>query len=137
MKYEVIGWTSYESTEYPEIDECDEEKYYAARLAVVEEVKKNGFAFGGDAHQYRDGCAPVLNSGEIFRFSWRGWGALMAEAHEENNESGMAYMNWYMMGYYDEEDEQDVCYPKAGVDKSKIVKNGVFETNLPVGYEPY
>lgn len=75
MKLKVVGWTYY--------DDCLEEgsNGWAARSAIIDEIKKHGYMFSGWAHQKCDCCTPVLNDGKMYCYSQRGWGDLMAEAH--------------------------------------------------------
>ena len=75
MKLRVVGWAYYDD-DLPQGDTG-----WAARHAVVDEIKKHGYLFSGWAHQEGLYCAPVLNDGKIRCFSQRGWGSVMAEAH--------------------------------------------------------
>lgn len=58
MTYKVIGWTWWGDTDYVVASLTDE-----VVDAVVKEIRKCGYCFGGDSHQYRDGCVPVLSTG--------------------------------------------------------------------------
>lgn len=86
MKYEVIGWTDNEN-DYPV------HKWGTApvRAAIIREIKKHGYLFGGDKHE---NLLPVLNDGTLVSYSWRGWGGVMAEAH--GKEGDCSYMFAYM-----------------------------------------
>lgn len=53
--YKVIVWTDWDGNDYPV-----NKGSVAADLAVIECVRKNGYAFGGDSHQNEKGCCPVL-----------------------------------------------------------------------------
>lgn len=75
MKLRVVGWTYYDA------DLPQGEIGWAARNAVVDDIKKHGYLFSGWAHQEGYGCTPVLNDGKAYCFSQRGWGDVMAEAH--------------------------------------------------------
>ena len=75
MKFRVVGWTYYDN------DLPQGEISWAARNAVVDDIKKHGYSFSGWAHQEGAGCTPVLNDGKMYCFSRRGWGGVMAEAH--------------------------------------------------------
>lgn len=139
MKYEVIGWTSYDDPDYATFEEKSPEEYLAARLAVIEDVRQKGYSFGGDSHQNVAFCTPVLNDGRKFCCSMREWGALMAEALREPKDD-ISYMIWYMdiEIEYDDNDDRRVVYPTEGVDRSKIAPKGTtFEIVIPTGYEPY
>lgn len=76
MKLKVIGWTYYDNTE---IDEG--ENSWAATNAVIDEIKAKGYLFSGYDHQETFDCAPILSDGKMRRFSQRGFGGIMAEAH--------------------------------------------------------
>ncbi|MBO4251380.1 MAG: hypothetical protein J5911_01815 [Clostridia bacterium] len=141
MKYKVIGWTSFRNWRYESFCPRDYDEDCAARLAVIEDIRKNGYSFGGDGHQYVKGCAPVLNNGTAYRCSMREWGALMAEAWNAPNDDGYGYMIWYMDDYRVGDRPRKVRklkYPASKVDRKKIVGADVrFDTALPENYEPY
>ena len=142
MKYKVIGWTTFKNPQYNSFEGKNYEDYCYARLAVIEDIRKNGYAFCGDAHQYAKGCVAVLNNGKAFRCaSQREWGALMAEAWDSPNDDGMSYMIWYVDSFRADERpkrQQKSKLPKPFVDKSKILPlETVFETDLPERYAPY
>ena len=140
MKYEVIGWTSFNNRRYDDFEEKDYNDDCVARLAIIEDIRKNGYSFGGDAHQYIKGCAPVLNNGKIYRCSMRVWGAIMAEAWNAPNEDGYGYMIWYMDDYRVEdrpENARKLKYPKSKVDRKRIIRNAEYVTTIPDNYEPY
>ena len=90
--YKVIGWTDWDGDDYPV-----NKGSVATDLAVIECIRKNGYAFGGDSHQNRKGCCPVLNDGTKVRYSMRGWGSIMASALDIDDSDGYAYMEWYMV----------------------------------------
>lgn len=91
--YKVIGWTDYTNTKYPESGDS-----IAIFYAIIKELQEKGYKFGGDAHQEKDGCCPVMNDGTIARFSMRGRGGLMATALGEYTDEN-AYMEWCMDGF--------------------------------------
>ena len=95
MKLRVIGWTYYDD-DLPQGENC-----WAARNAVVDEIKKQGYLFSGWSHQECQNCAPVLNDGKIYCFSQRGWGDVMAEAHGYTNR--MDYVKFAFVGDLDTE----------------------------------
>ncbi len=76
MKYKVLGWTDYDSFDFEDGDNTD-----AAVAAIIEDIKAYGYCFSGYAHQEYSGGVPVLNDGLARRFSQRGWGSVMAQAH--------------------------------------------------------
>ncbi|MBD5391128.1 hypothetical protein HDR67_03900 [bacterium] len=108
MRYEVIGWVDSEECDYPK------HKYITAPIdaAIIKEIRKHGYLFGGDAHER---YCPLLNDGTYVRYSWRGWGRIMALAHGYKDED-------YMMAYMDEMIEPKVRkYPNVlKIDDSKI-----------------
>ena len=157
MKYEVIGWTPYDSNKYPTFESKNAKDACAARLAVIENIRQNEYAFSGQGHIYglfnmhpdmpvgtpglEEGCAPVLNNGKAMHFSMRAWGAVMAEAWNTPNDDGYAFMDWYMSEF----GERDALhagkkakYPPDLVDETKILPPDTeFETDLPEHYVPY
>ena len=75
MKLRVVGWVN-------NGEEVEQGKPgWAARHAIIDEIKKNGYLFSGWAHQEGYGLAPVLNDGKMYCYSQRVWGGIMAEAH--------------------------------------------------------
>ncbi len=83
MKYKVIGWTDYDNTLFEDAPASD-----AAVHAIVDDIQKNGYLFSGWEHQECLYGAPVLNDGKRRVFSQRGFGAIMAMAHENNDKYG-------------------------------------------------
>ena len=108
MKLKVIGWT------YPNDSLPEGNNGWAARNAIIDDIRKNGYIFSGWAHQECDGCTPVLNDGKMYSFSQRGWGGIMAEAYEHNGRmdyAGFAFAN----------DKDKEIRPKEGYDKKDFV----------------
>lgn len=118
--FKVIGWVDFDDEEYPVCDEC-----IAVDYAVIAELKEKGYKFGGDAHQYKAGCCPVINNGCKAVYSARQWGALMATALGIYTDE-YAYMEWYSDGWTREgmtgENgiERQSVYPVAHVDKTLL-----------------
>jgi len=109
MKYEVIGWVD------------DKNLYPVHRLmtapvskAIIEDIRKNGYLFGGDSHKYH---MPVLNDGTCVSVSWRVWGGIMARAYGKTGDHA------YMFGYTDTRlDPEAIKYPETGnIDESRIM----------------
>lgn len=122
MKIKVVGWTEYDLHEF-------EEGYngWAVRMAVVDEIRKNGYLFSGYAHQEYSNCAPVFNDGKMRRFSQRGFADMMAEAHGNNDYMGYSL---YMFGL-----NENMCrYPQNEVHKGdfQVEKNLAETFVLPV-----
>ncbi len=78
MKYRVVGWTDFESEEVDGVDGHS----FAERNAIIDEIRRKGYRFSGWDHQEMQTCTPVLNDGKARYYSQRGWGSIMAEAHE-------------------------------------------------------
>ena len=122
--YKVIGWTDWDGDDYPV-----NKGSVAADLAVIECIRKNGYAFGGDSHQNRKGCCPVLNDGTKVRYSMRGWGSIMASALDIDDSDGYAYMEWYMDAWTRtgmvgvDCPSRELVYPPKGVDKTQLNKD--------------
>ena len=76
MKLKVLGWTYYDDYDFEEGTNG-----WAATNAVIDDIKEHGYLFSGEDHQEHSCCAPILNDGKIHRFSQRGFGGIMAEAH--------------------------------------------------------
>lgn len=126
MKYKVIGWTSCDDCVYPS------HKYLTEPLerAIIEDIKANGYCFGGDAH---DRFCPVLNDGTRAIYSARSWGRVMGRAHGVYS-GGYDYIHFYMDEFIDEKRR---VYPKLYVDESLIMPRedlkDTFHITLPDG----
>lgn len=83
MKYKVIGWTYYDDLEFPDVEDTIG---FAERNAIIDEIRKNQYLFSGWDHQELSDCVPVLNDGKKRCFSQRGWGGIMAEAYNQNED---------------------------------------------------
>lgn len=122
--YKVIGWTDWDGDDYPV-----NKGSVAADLAVIECIRKNGYAFGGDSHQNMKGCCPVLNDGTKVCYSLRGWGSIMASALNIDDSDGYAYMEWYMDAWTRtgivgvDCPPRELVYPPKGVDKTQLNKD--------------
>ncbi len=121
MKYEVIGWTYCYDPKYPEHESITA----CVDMAIIKEIRKNGYLFGGDAHE--DYC-PVLNDGTLVSYSWRGWGRIIALAYEE--EGDYSYMYGYMDSlikpnarkYPDDRLVEDICIvPKESLAETFVM----------------
>ena len=117
MKIKVVGWTCYDFYDFPEGDNS-----WAVRMAVVDEIKCNGYLFTGEDHQEGPNCCPVFNDGKLRRFSQRGFADIMAEAHGDTG-----YMDYamYMFGI-----KQEACiFPQKSACKSRfVVEKNLAET---------
>ena len=88
MRYEVIGWVDSEESDYPKHKDITA----SVDAVIIKEIRKHGYLFGGDAHER---YCPLLNDGTYVRYSWRGWGRIMALAHGYKAED-------YMLAYMDD-----------------------------------
>lgn len=117
--YKVVGWTWWSDTDYEDAPLTDDVIY-----AVADEIKAHGYSFGGDSHQNKSGCVPVLNTAQAVRCSMRVWGGIMAIAHLGRRHGvEMGYMGWYM----------DCCttvlnYPEEYVDEDLFTHPHYFKT---------
>lgn len=75
----IIGWThynanykSYDSDMRSQIDWANAEQ------AVVDEIRRNRYKFGGNYHQYGLYGCPVFDDHTVFMVSMRHWGSIMA-----------------------------------------------------------
>ena len=107
MKYKVIGWTDYEDERYD-----NEPLTFASRHAIVDCIKAHGYRFSGWEHQESLYGCPVLNDGKKRTCTQRGFGSIMAEAH---NEGAGGYARYLVMM-----DKSCLVVPERGVDKAKI-----------------
>lgn len=130
-KLTVVGWVDYDNSYFPEAPTHTQEMFDA----VVEEVKEHGYLFGGDSHQDRSNCCPVLSNGCKMCFSWRGWGAVIGAAYRK----GKAHKYEYMDGYMDMLIKPEaLCYPPEGVDCALIDAPRYFHTiNMPPSRDPW
>ena len=127
MKYKIIGWTHAGDERYPE---AGPEKRSSLYTVLIEEIKRRGYAFGGEYHEWGDMGVPVFNSGERLELSMRQFSKVMAEAYEKDGAT--AYAKWFT----DEGVEScacgrgmKLCYPTTPPDDSLIERD--FEPTLP------
>lgn len=101
----VICWIDYDNYSYGTAEGTEEEIN-----AVAEDIRENGYKFGGNDHEDHANCCPVLSNGKALRMSWRGWGYVMAVAYDLKTDVGKYnYILWYM-GEYGPEKR---VYPKG------------------------
>lgn len=119
--HKVVGWTWWSDGDYIEAPHTDE-----VIEAVAKDIREHGYCFGGDSHQNRDGCVPVLNTGQVVRFGMRAWGSVMAHAYLKKH-FDLDYMGWYM----------DCCirdeylkYPDENVDENLFTHPHYFKTGI-------
>lgn len=117
--YKVVGWTWWSDCDYEDAPLTDD-----VIDAVADEIREHDYSFGGDSHQNKSGCVPVLNTAQAVRCSMREWGGIMAIAHlGKYHGVQMGYMGWYM----------DCCttvhnYPEENVDENLFTHPHYFKT---------
>ncbi len=96
MKLKVIGYADYDDYHFRK-----ETMSFAAKAAIVDDLKEHGYDYSGYNHQeWSLGC-PVLNDGTICRLSQRGWGGVMAEAKGYNSPWDYALFAFNVYDGYD------------------------------------
>lgn len=99
MKLKVVAWVDY-SDDFP----CGDNGW-AARNAIIDDIRANDYYFLGYHHVEYSYCTPVLNDGKKYCFSQQGWSDLMTEAHRFFGEKD--YADYYIP---DEIDEQMMLF---------------------------
>lgn len=122
MKLRVVGWTYYDDDWMPGT------LGWAARHAIIDEIKEKGYLFSGWAHQEGDNCAPILNDGKIYCYSQRSWGGIMAEAHGYTGRMDYAKFAFDV-------DPEKVSFPEDRIDEDaftlELNLNERFELEVP------
>ena len=95
-----------------------------AERVVVDCIRRNGFKFSGDYHQYGDFGMPLFDDGRIFFVSWRHWGHLVYRAWNPDGNNPMGYCK-YAFGW--DIPEEEYCYPKSETDFLQSDENNVNE----------
>ena len=114
MKYKVVGWTDYVYNGFKEMPSFNMHAY----MTLVREIREKGYRISGYDHQER-GWVPVFNTGEIVRMTQRGWGGLMADALQFEQENGYEYsiygVGGEVMGF-----NSDTIYGPEDIELPKI-----------------
>ena len=63
--------------------------------AIRRSVIKNNIRINGNGHQYSKEGVPLFNDNTISKFSFRGWGDLMAAIWSEEENKDYSYMDFY------------------------------------------
>ena len=94
---------------------CDEvERAWREAEDVVKEcIRRNGFKFSGEYHQYGEYGMPMFDDCSVLFCSWRHWGSIMAEAWDPDGKKGLDYLDFYMPGFGGDE---KVTAPKHELD---------------------
>ena len=82
-----------------------ERAWREAEDVVKEYIRRNGFKFSGEYHQYGEYGMPMFDDGSVLFCSWRHWGSIMAEAWDPDGDKGLDYMDFYMPGFCNAEKE--------------------------------
>ena len=93
-------------------DEIDR-AWQEAEDVVKECIRRNGFRFSGEYHQYGKYGMPMVDDGSVLFCSWRHWGSIMAEAWDPGGDKGLDYLDFYMPGIGG---DNDVVAPKHEMD---------------------
>lgn len=120
-EYKVIGWTWWGDSDYIEAPHTDE-----VIDAIAKDIREHGYCFGDDSHQNYDGCVPVLNTGQVVKFSMRGWGSVMARAYLKER-FDLDYMGWYMDNCIHKE---YLKYPEEYVNENLFAHPHYFKTGI-------
>ena len=94
MDLKIVGWTDFDS-EYPSATIANEDLSQVISI-LVDEIRKNGYAFSGEKHQYSLTGVPVFDNGTCLRASMRSWGMIMTFAYPEVDGQPTKYMDFYM-----------------------------------------
>ena len=76
-----------------------ERAWHEAEDLVKACIRRNGFKFSGEYHQYGEYGMPMFDDGSVLFCSWRHWGSIMAEAWDPDGDKGLDYMDFYMSGF--------------------------------------
>ena len=77
----VVGWTLYDKNQVPwEYAHKGEgpEAWSDVEQAIVDEIRKKKYKFGGNYHQYGKSGCPIMNDGTTVMVSMRHWGDIMS-----------------------------------------------------------
>ena len=103
----IIGWGHYDydakddsQKEYRELDDPNPQETY---MNLCDEIRKHGYKFDGPYHQDGKMGTPIIEGGLYMTFSYRGWGAVMADAWSSADRTPYDYMDFYMMDQYSDE----------------------------------
>ncbi len=80
-KPKVIGWTLYDKNQKSWEDahpDATEEEWAEVEQAIVDEIRRKKYKFGGNYHQYGAGGCPVMEDGTTVMVSMRHWGDIMS-----------------------------------------------------------
>ena len=99
MPLKVVGYTKHPDNSGDMLWHMDfqggREDVEAAENAIIEDIRKHGYVFSGNYHQYGQNGAPVFSDGTLCMCSMRHWGDIMYRAigagEDEDPEEGFGY----------------------------------------------
>ena len=89
-------------------------------------IRRNGFKFSGEYHQYGECGMPMFDDGSVLFCSWRHWGSIMAEAWDPDGDKGLDYMDFYMSGFVADD---EIVAPKHETDFMSSLNAGTEHDN--------
>lgn len=91
----VTGWTNWDDQNYDEFYGTVAAENEVMQ-AVVDEIRKHGYKFTGEYHQYGDYGAPIIDGKWKYTLGQRRWGHVMVRAYPEeiNDSDGYGYVQW-------------------------------------------
>lgn len=92
MKYKIVGWVDFECNEFPRMKFISDNAY----ISLIREIREKGLVISGYDHQ-ENGWVPLFNTGEVLKYTSRGWGNVMADALEYEQKTGYEY-SYYGVG---------------------------------------
>lgn len=121
---EVKAWVNYSDFNFEDAICGDEEI-----AAVIKNIRENAYKFGGNDHENRAFCCPLLSNGKALRVSWRKWGEIMAMAYNLKSDDGSwNYSLWYMGEHAPEERK----FPKSSnieINEYPILRDIIYEVS--------
>ena len=100
--------------DFPGMPEEEYSRLWAdAERVVVDCIRRNGFKFDGNYHQYGEFGMPLFDDGTVFFVSWRHWGHLMYRAWNPDGNDSMGYCK-YAFGW--DIPEEEYKYPQSETD---------------------
>ena len=121
---EVKAWVNYSDFNFEDAICGDEEI-----AAVIKNIRENAYKFGGNDHENRGFCCPLLSNGKVLRVSWRKWGEIMAMAYNLKSDDGSwNYSLWYM-GEHAPEERKFPKSSKIEINDYPILREIIYEVS--------
>lgn len=104
----IVKWDEWNTNKYEDFKKIKERE--CAIKILINNIRENQYHFDGYYHQNGEHGAPVFNNGKQLRFTFRGWGKIMAESYpdEIDNTDGFGYCDWAWVSA----DEKLLKYPR-------------------------